>query len=228
MEEIVSIIKRRNNSYENLKFVDIIKIVEILSKIYDVYIDDVVFESDKNYLICYDSDKNIICVDYNEFFSSGELIYNNYMMLFGLVHEIRHALQYRSALCNDDIISKIYLDCFADLSKSTILSEAFYSRNHDFFPIEVNADIVAYLFIIHVAYMIGDYKQVNMFKNMLNIRIRNISMENYDLVKCLSGKDIEKHLKEIDDYNLFINGLLRDEEKAGDIISSLTPNVNTR
>ena len=54
MEEIVSIIKRRNNSYENLKFVDIVKIVEILSKIYDVYIDDVVFESDKNYLICYD------------------------------------------------------------------------------------------------------------------------------------------------------------------------------
>lgn len=221
MNELLNLVLKRNKNNETLTSRDIIKITNILTQMYEINIEGVDFRTGEVNTIYYSVDNNIIVIDYEKFFKRNLSIYSNYLMLFSLVHEVRHAAQYLSSVSSDDIISRIYLDCFDYISKNTFIAKIFYSRNHDDFPIEINADIVAYIFVIYVAYMLNDNIYFDIFTKMFFKRIKGFSNNSYDVLKSVCGEDIIDYLSGIEDYDLFLNGLLRNNEKAINIGSSL-------
>lgn len=221
MKDIITLMFVRNKIGNIFTPSDIIKITNILKDIYKIDINGVDFRDNEINSIYYCTDDGLIVIDYDKFFKRDLSVYSNYRMLFSLAHEIRHASQFLSSLTKSDIISKIYLDCFDYVSMKTIVSKIFYSKNHDAFPIEINADIVAYLLVIYVAYMLNDNIYYSMFRSMLEKRVRSFANSNYDVLKSISGSDILDYINELEEYDLFINGLMRDEKKSLNIASSL-------
>ncbi len=55
----------------------------------------------------------------------------------------------------------------------------------------------------------------------LKKRVMNFTEFNFDVLKSICGTDILEYLNEVDEYELFINGLIRDKEKALNLASSL-------
>lgn len=222
MNEIINIVRNSNHKGSVLSIEEIRKIIFILATIYQVEINGVDVKKGQNTSIFYNADSNVIVIDPEKFYSNNMLVFSNYKILFSLVHEMRHAIQYIDSLLKDDSISKIYLSCFDFIGKNNTLSKVFYSVNHDAFPIEINSDIVAYLFVIYVANLLGDTIHAQIFSNMLLDRIDSINNSNYDVLTCISDGDTILELSLIDEYTLFINGLLRDKDKCKNFIKSLT------
>ncbi len=221
MKDIISLMFVRNKMGRIFTPSDIIKITNILADIYKIDIKGVAFRDNEINSIYFSTDDDLIVVDYKKFFKRDLSAYSNYKMLFSLAHEIRHASQFLSSLTRTDIISKIYLDCFDYVSMKTIISKVFYSKNHDAFPIEINADIVAYLLVIYVAYMLNDNIYYSLFRSMFEKRIKSFTNSNYDVLKSISGSDVLDYINDLEEYDLFINGLSRDENKSLRIASSL-------
>lgn len=221
MRDIISLMFVRNKMGRIFTPSDIIKITNILADIYKIDIKGVAFRDNEINSIYFSADDDLIVIDYKKFFKRDLSSYSNYKMLFSLAHEIRHASQFLSSLTRTDIISKIYLDCFDYVSMKTLISKVFYSKNHDDFPIEINADIVAYLLVIYVAYMLNDNIYYSLFRSMFEKRIKSFTNSNYDVLKSISGSDILDYIKNLEEYDLFINGISRDENKSLCIASSL-------
>lgn len=221
MKDIISLMFVRNKMGRIFTPSDIIKITNILADIYKIDIKGVAFRDNEINSIYFSTDDDLIVIDYKKFFKRDLSTYSNYKMLFSLAHEIRHASQFLSSLTRTDIISKIYLDCFDYVSMKTIISKVFYSKNHDAFPIEINADIVAYLLVIYVAYMLNDNIYYSLFRSMFEKRIKSFTNSNYDVLKSISGSDVLDYINDLEEYDLFINGLSRDENKSLRIASSL-------
>lgn len=221
MKEIINIMSKVNNKNEVLTPADIRKLTISLSRVYGIDIAGVDFRENEKSAVYYSVDDNIIVIDYQKFFENKIAVFKNYMMLFSLAHELRHASQYLTSLMGSDVISKIYLDCFDYISKKTIFTKIFYSQNHDDFPIEVNADIAAYLLVMYVAYVLVDSVYYPILKSMFYKRVSKFTKSREDALKCICGDDIEDYLVGLDEYDLFINGLSKSKEKNISVASSL-------
>lgn len=221
MDEILDIMLFKNKTTSSFTPNDIREIINIIARMYNVSIDGTFFSKKYKSLMHYDSDSNMIVVNYGKILQINPLIYRNYYILFLIAHEIRHAVQYSYSLGSDDVVSKIYLDCFDYIGKKTILSNIFYASNHDDFPIEINADLTAFIFVIYVAFKLDDINYYKRFLEMYYKRINKCTKSSYDVLKCLCGDDVFKYFNFLDEYSLFINGLLRNNEVATNVASSL-------
>ena len=136
---------------------NIVEIVNVLVNALDVDINGIDFVRNDVYPMCYDFKDKKILIDYEfliNYYSkiarSSDLDYVsllNYYIVFALIHELVHEKQ-RTYELNEDA-KKIYDLCFKyvyseDVNKLTALvRNMVYNRLHDYFAIEINANIVA-------------------------------------------------------------------------------------
>lgn len=211
MLEIIEIIKSNNSKMKLLDMENIKEIVNILTSYFDINIKRIV-NRDNKYIMSLSLKDLELIVDYQKIKEFQDVRYANYIIIFGLIHELRHYFQFKE----DDVI---YNKCFEYVNSNSLFRIAFYARFHDYFPIEINADIVGLLYCLYIQIKLSDYEYYQMFKDKLYSLLNKLNTEQQrDVLISIMGDDYINYLNGRDEYNLFINGLLLDDEKVNEII----------
>ncbi|MCH5167236.1 MAG: hypothetical protein J1F35_05010 [Erysipelotrichales bacterium] len=219
MHDIINLIGNKNQNNEVLNEVDIKFIIDRLCSLYGITLSDIkpIFAGKR--FMCYEAINNILYINYKKIKYYNCAALNNYRIMFTIVHELRHYCQFHYCLDEGDDVANLYLVCFDWLSKDNLISKVFYGKNHDYFPIELNADIVAILFILYITKYLGDEIYYTIYLNELDAKIRMIySKKCSDVLNCLYEESQIKNLKEnMSEYNQFLNGILNNKEKSNNI-----------
>lgn len=218
MNNIIELVKARNTNNELFSMNDIKNIINILASDFSIRLEKIVNKKNKYIMSLSLRDLEFV-VDYHQLIKNEDIIYTNYLILFAICHELRHYLQ----LFNDlGIVGSIYDECFKYINSSLILKTAFYSRFHDYFPVEMNANIVGLLYVMYIQKVLGDQVYFNIFKNTLLEVLKKV--EDHDALDVLSsilGDDYVEILNGMNEYELFINGLLRDNSKRDKMLQMI-------
>ena len=226
MNGIINLIGKRNKAQKTLNLSDIIFIVNYICALYNITLshirpmsDLLGDNADKSHFMVYEAHDNILYINYAKIKEYDSYSFNNYRIIFTIVHELRHCSQFNYCLTKDDSVAYLYLICFDTLSQNNIISRIFYSKNHDYFPTEINADIVGILFVLYVTKALGDEIFYEIYLTELEIRIKKaLSKRAYDVLISLYGANEFKNLQEnMDEYGQFSNGILKEEEKCNNI-----------
>lgn len=218
MNNIIELVDIRNKECKLLDMIDIKFIVDKLSNDFDIEITKIINKNDK-YIMSLSLTTLELTVDYEKLKEKKDIVYTNYLIVFALVHELRHFLQLNG---DSGILSFIYQECFQYLNSKALFKIAFYSRFHDYFPIEVNANIVGLLYVMYIQRILNDQEYYEIFKTMLfNVLDKVGTEENNDVLVSLLGDDYLKGVEDLDEYELFMNGLLREKDKRDKMLKMI-------
>lgn len=208
MNKIIELVDIRNKEYKLLDMLDIKFIVDKLSSDFDIDITNIINKTNK-YIMSLSLKNLELTVDYEKIKEKSDTKYNNYLIVFAIVHELRHYLQLKN---NSGALSVIYQKCFQYINSTFLFKNAFYSCFHDYFPVEMNANIVGLLYVLYIQKVLNDRVYYEVFKNTLFDLLDKIeTKEAQDVLFSLFGDDYTKILEGLDEYDLFINGLLKDK-----------------
>lgn len=218
MNIIIELIDIRNRNNKLLDMFDIENIINELVNYFDIETLKVTNKTNK-YLMSLSLRNLELVVDYERLKVSNDVVYTNYVIMFAIIHELRHYWQ-----INFDVgkVTQVYNECFQYINSSSLFKNAFYARFHDYFPIEVNANIVGFLYVLYIQKKLDDQVYYEVFKNMLMdvINKRDIG-KTQDVLVSILGNDYLKLLSGLTEYDLFINGFMNNEEKSQEMLKML-------
>lgn len=128
----------------------------------------------------------------------------NYWLFFYCLHEVMHHRQLISGITSDEmvlfIMNKSYL--YVEETKKAKVTEVFhrtmYRMFHDYFPLEINADVLAYIKLLEILRQI-DWEFFEIFLGYFKKRIEKIYEGEIlrDIYTVLLDLDVN-----LDDYSL--------------------------
>lgn len=136
---------------------DLKNIYDILCSYFGVKVNGLDFDSNNVYSMSYNFEKNMIMINYDkliDYCRRDNILLTNYMIIFCLIHEFIHILQVGYEF--KDGIKDIYDLCFnyikeqSDNKLVNIIKTVIYHRLHDYFAVEINANIEAYSYLINL------------------------------------------------------------------------------
>jgi len=207
MDYVLNLLKECRVKGTILTKEQILSLTEYLKNFFNIDV-EVQFSREIKTHMCYVLETNTIMIDYDRLDSINP-IKSNYHIVFSLLHELRHVMQYKYTLNHDDALADYYRACFEYLRNQNIISRIFYRKNHDYFVIEINANIVAAYYLIFICNKLDDPIYEMEYRNRLDMELSIIDNPTSDLVKsCLIGEE------EVDDsYQAFFNGLIKNKEE---------------
>lgn len=218
MNNIIELINKRNKEYKLLNMLDIKYIINELANTFELKIEKITEKKSKYAMSLSLKDLELV-VDYEKLKINKNILSTNYLIFFAIVHELRHCCQLKQDFGK---IGYIYQECFNYMNSSSFIKIAFYSLFHEYFPVEINADIVAYIYVLYVQKRLGDQIHYNIFKKMLLNLVNEAEIDKkYEVIACILGDDYLEMLNELDEYTLFINGLISDKDKNMKILDKI-------
>lgn len=218
MNNVIRILRKRKEDGKLLDLDDIKNIVKLLSIYFDIKITRVTNKNNK-YIMSLNLNNLELIVDYKKIPNKKGVTYTNYMIVFLLIHELRHYAQLTN---NSDSSIMLYQECMNYISSSSLLKNAFYSRFHDYFPTEINANIVGLLYIMYIQKELNDYEYYNLSKAFLIDLFNNLKTETFqDVLSSIFDSDYKIVLDTLDEYTLFINGLLENKDEEMKVLENI-------
>lgn len=219
MEKVINLLARRNREKRLFNIADIRSLTNYICKYYNIPLEGVKESPNRQILLSYYIDTNQILLNPDKIKNSSDVILNNYQLLYLLLRELRHCIQYHYSLESDNMDAKIYLYCFDWITSGNRIKSEIYRLYYDYFPSEMNANITATLFILYFAKLLGDSRIVNIFLNNFENRLDIMSSNNTSvLLKKLFGElELKNILESLDEYEKFLNGLLEDSYERNNI-----------
>ncbi len=215
MEDVINLIKIRNGCNKLFSMQDIIMVVNYLTGDLGIKIRRIHNKHNK-YIMSLSLEDLDLIVDYEKIKTYQDPREANYLVIFCIVHELRHYMQL------DTKEMTLYQGCFSYINSKSLFKNAFYARFHDYFPIEINANMVAFLYVMYIQRRLGANYYYNLFEDKLNRMLNEInSKELSDVFVSLFGSDYKDVLNDMDEYDLFINGLLIDEVRREEMLKRI-------
>ena len=214
---MMDILSKINDNYV-LEKKDILKIVELFFREnhLELYLNDIVFDNNSKYLGAYSiKDKKIIlnddkiiksCYKFSDrlqkIYHIDENYYNyflNYYYLYILFHELEHVKQVKKFYDHGTLLYQFLYDLCQRLHYN---NPDFYHKNHDFFPMEIDANnngyLRAYNFFSHTNLPIRDLEIMHaqyLFSLLYNYdKIGNKYISSPINKLCIVDKRINKDL----------------------------------
>lgn len=188
-------------------------ILSVLMEIYGIEFKGVVYNNDVKFWMQYYLKEDNLTINYDFIKRSNKInSLGNYRILFACVHELRHVAQYKKYYAVPKKLQELYDKCFEVINSNNIFNTILYSMYHDYFPVEVNADLVGYLFLLHVTRILGDDEYHQMFFNEFKARIMSVYSINYTQILKSLNDSTREYYQELDDYTKLMHGLLMYED----------------
>lgn len=219
MFEIIKLISIRKKEKKIFTKEDILKIYSLLIREFNVVcVEDIYFVKNgvERYFMGYHVNNFKIHIDYSRINKFDDIEKINYDIVFSIFHEIRHAKQMEYCKNNKDILAEIYNKCFDYILNLDGKMGIYYHLYHSCFPIEINADLVSYIYLIYICEYLKDNSYKKYYLDRFIERCRVSNDKNYnDLLEILLGINLINLAHEkLDTYDLTINGLI-DSIKTG-------------
>ena len=169
MVDIKKYVDIKNQSGTILGRDDIHKIFLKLSDFFDCRVKGFVFTHSKAYPTFITIESKSIFMNYDsliKFYFNVVSVHNkdnkydnvaliNYYIVFALIHEFIHGLQHDHRITPYKDVNALYDLCFEYISNDSvkirrILNNVLYQRLHDYFAIEINANVLAYEYMFYI------------------------------------------------------------------------------
>lgn len=211
MHNVIQLLELKNKIKSKLTNSEILRIFKILiSEFRLTNITSINFNSISKYYMSYNLIDKTININVDVMNDSMNYKKFNYDTIFAIVHELNHVKQFEYTLNNDDYLSYIYKRCFDMISSDNLKDNTYYSLFHNLFPIEVNADIESYMYLIRLINSIVDREYEDYYTNILYERLNVYKNDDFqELLKVICGSKIDEVFNSIDPSIAKVNCLIK-------------------